>query len=183
MPMNQNEGGRFTEDENRSAPGNDGGQGEHGASGMTGYGATESTGREHTGSTGSSDPDYCAHCGHALGESQGVEQFLARLGISGDMFSKLKGQLENVDIDEYLDTAREYLKGSSTKVTSYTKENPAKVAAGVAALVLGAGLIYAVMDRDAQELEDGLRQLELKRALDGPMYRLDEVLLELDVTA
>jgi hypothetical protein len=98
------------------------------------------------------------------------------------MLNNLKEQFQNVDIDEYLNTAREYLKGSSTKVTTYAKGNPAKVATGVAALALGAGIIYAAVNRDAQELEDGLRQLELKRALDGPMYRLDEVLRELDVS-
>jgi hypothetical protein len=94
------------------------------------------------------EEQFCTHCGHALAESKGLEQFLGRLGISGDMFSNLKGQFQNVDIDEYLNTAREYLKGSSTKVTNYTKENPAKVAAGVAALALGAGLIYAAVNRD-----------------------------------
>ena len=168
MPMNQNEGGRSTENENRSA----------------GYGATESTGGEHTDSTGRSDSDFCKSCGHALGESKGLDEFLGRLGISDDMLSNLKGQFENVDIEEYLNTAREYLQDSRSKATTYTRENPAKVAGGVAALAVGAGLIYAAMNRaGAQKLEDGLRQLELKRALDGPMYRLDEVLRELDVTA
>jgi hypothetical protein len=112
------------------------------ATGSEGVGGTSGTS-----STGSEE-QYCTHCGHALGESKGLEQFLGRLGISGDMFSNLKGQFQNVDIDEYLNTAREYLKGSSTKVTAYTKENPAKVAAGVAALALGAGLIYAAVNRD-----------------------------------
>jgi hypothetical protein len=184
MAMNQNEGGRSTENENRSAPRNDAGEGEHGAIGTTGYGGTESTGGEHTGSTASSDSDFCASCGHALDENKGLEQFLGRLGISDDMLSNLKGQFENVDIDEYLNTAREYLKDSSNKVTTYTKENPAKVAGGVAALAVGAGLIYAAVNRaGTQKLEDGLRQLELKRALEGPTYQLDEVLRELDVTA
>ncbi len=105
---------------------------------------------------------YCTHCGHELGESKGLEQFLGRLGISGDMFSNLKGQFQNVDIDEYLNTAREYLKGSSTKVTSYTKENPAKVAAGVAALALGAGLIYAAVNRDKTDATTATTGFEIK---------------------
>jgi hypothetical protein len=105
------------------------------------------------GATASStdEEQFCTHCGHSLSENKGLEQFLGRLGISGDMFSNLKGQFQNVDIDEYLNTAREYLKGSSTKVTNYTKENPAKVAAGVAALALGAGLIYAAVNRDKSD--------------------------------
>ena len=107
--------------------------------------ATGSTGT--TSGTGTTE-HYCTHCGHALHESGGLEQFLGRLGISGDMFNNLKGQFQNVDIDEYLNTAREYLKGSSNKVTTYSRENPAKVAAGVAALALGAGLIYAAVNRE-----------------------------------
>lgn len=121
-----------------------------------GTGSTSGSGQEtghglsgETGTHGATDaPDqFCTHCGHSLGESKGIEQFLGRLGISGEMFSNMK----NVDLDEYLNTAREYLKGGTTKVTTYTKENPAKVAAGVAALALGAGLIYAAVNRDKGE--------------------------------
>jgi hypothetical protein len=171
--MNQNEG---TAKEDRAEVVNDGLHEEHGPAATTGGEPTGLT-------TGSSDMDVCPDCGHVRGENKGLEQFLSRLGITDDMLSNLKAQFQNVDIDEYLNTAREHLKGSSSKVTAYTKENPAKVAAGVAALTLGAGLIYAAVNRGGtRELEDGLRQLELKRALDGPMYRLDEVLRELDVT-
>ena len=53
-----------------------------------------------------------------------------------------------MEIDEYLNTARDYLKDGSGKATTYAKENPGKVAAGVAALALGAGLIYAAANRD-----------------------------------
>lgn len=102
------------------------------------------------GGTADTEDQYCAHCGQTLGGGKGLEQFLGRLGISGDMFNNLKG---SVDIDEYLNTARDYLKGGSTKVTTYTKENPAKVAAGVAALALGAGLIYAAVNRGRGEIE------------------------------
>lgn len=118
--------------------------------GMTtgsGTGGT-STGSTGTGTSNPAGTEYCAHCGHALNESKGLEQFLGRLGISGDMFNNLKG---SVDIDEYLNTAREYLKGGTNKVSSYTKENPAKVAAGVAALALGAGLIYAAVNRGGKD--------------------------------
>jgi hypothetical protein len=92
-----------------------------------------------TGSTGSATgEEFCAHCGQSLNKGGGIEGLL----------SGLRSQLGNVDVDEYLNTAREYLKGSSNKVTTYTKENPAKVAAGVAALALGAGLIYAAVNRE-----------------------------------
>jgi hypothetical protein len=95
------------------------------------------------GSTGT-----CPHCGQSLKGGAGLEQFLGRLGITDDMINNLKTQFANVDIDEYLNTARDYLKDSSGKAQTYAKENPGKVAAGVAALALGAGLIYAAVNRD-----------------------------------
>lgn len=90
----------------------------------------------------------CATCGQSLGGNKGLEQFLGHLGINDEMVNNLKSQFQNVDIDEYLNTARDYLKDGSSKATTYAKENPGKVAAGVAALALGAGLIYAAVNRE-----------------------------------
>ena len=109
-----------------------------GGSGTSPFGVTSATDR----GTGS-DTGTCPHCGQSLRGSSGLEQFLGRLGITEEMIGNLKTQFQNVEIDEYLNTAREYLKDSSGKATTYAKENPGKVAAGVAALALGAGLIYA----------------------------------------
>lgn len=94
-----------------------------------------------------SDTGSCPHCGQSL-KGTGIEQFLGRLGITDEMINNLKTQFQNVEIDEYLNTAREYLKDSSGKASTYAKENPGKVAAGVAALAVGAGLIYAATNRD-----------------------------------
>lgn len=107
------------------------------------FGVTSATDR----GTGS-ETSTCAHCGQSLKGNGGLEQFLGRLGITDEMISNLKTQFQNVEIDEYLNTARDYLKDSSGKATTYAKENPGKVAAGVAALALGAGLIYAATNRD-----------------------------------
>jgi hypothetical protein len=113
------------------------------------YGVTSATDRG-TGTGSGTDTGTgtgtCAHCGQSLNRG-GLEQFLGRLGITDDMIDNLKTQFQNVEIDEYLNTAREYLKDSSGKATTYAKENPGKVAAGVAALAFGAGLIYAATNR------------------------------------
>ena len=109
-----------------------------GGSGTSGFGVTSATDRGTGGDTGN-----CPHCGQSLKGSGGLEQFLGRLGITEEMIGNLKTQFQNVEIDEYLNTARDYLKDSSGKATTYAKENPGKVAAGVAALALGAGLIFA----------------------------------------
>ena|SRR5688572_30235410 len=118
----------------------------------TGWNATTSgtgapgvtSGGFDTAGTGS---DICPTCGQPTSRA-GLEQLLGRLGITEEMVNNLKTQFQNVDIDEYLNTAREYLKSTSDKASSYAKENPGKVAAGVAALALGAGLLYAAVNRD-----------------------------------
>jgi hypothetical protein len=90
-----------------------------------------------------SDTATCPTCGQSTGG--GLEQFLGRIGISDDMVNNLKSSFANVDIDEYLNTAREYLKGGSGKAQTFAKDNPGKVAAGVAVLAVGAGLLINSM--------------------------------------
>ncbi|HEX8152517.1 MAG TPA: hypothetical protein VF698_05300 [Thermoanaerobaculia bacterium] len=104
-------------------------------------------------SGGGAEADLCPHCGQST-RSGGLEAFLGRLGITDEMIGNLKGQWDNVNIDEYLNTARDYLKDGSGKATKYAKENPGKVAAGVAVLAIGAGLIYnAVRDKGGVDIE------------------------------
>jgi len=107
----------------------------------TGFGAA-------TGSDTGTNTGTCDHCGQQLGQSRTIEQFLGKLGISDETINSLKGQMQNVDIEEYLNTAREYLRTAGEKVKpvgekakAYTKQNPGKVAAGVAILAVGAGLL------------------------------------------
>jgi hypothetical protein len=111
----------------------------------TGTGGTSPGGY---GVSSATDTGHCPTCGQSTRGGAGLEQFLGRLGITEDMINNLKNQFSNVDIDEYMNTARDYLKDGSTKATTYAKENPGKVAAGVATLALGAGLLYAALNRD-----------------------------------
>lgn len=114
-------------------------------SGIGGTGSGTSAGG--FGVTSATDTGLCPTCGQST-HGGGLEQFLGRLGITDEMMNNLKSQFQNVDIDEYLNTARDYLKDGSNKASTYAKDNPGKVAAGVAALALGAGLIYAAVNRD-----------------------------------
>jgi len=121
------------------------------ATGMGNTGTTSPFGTGNTtpfGTTSATDSGVCPNCGQSLNRGAGLEQFLGKLGITEEMINNLKTQFGNVDIDEYLNTAREYLKDGSSKAQTYAKENPGKVAAGVAALALGAGLLYAAVNRD-----------------------------------
>ncbi len=112
-----------------------------------GFGTTSAT------DNGSSTNDgTCDHCGQSLNQNRSIEQFLGKLGINEEMINTLKSQMQNVDIEEYLNTAREYLKTAGDKVKPisdkakiYSKQNPGKVAAGVAILAVGAGLLINSM--------------------------------------
>ena len=108
----------------------------------SGFGATSAT---DSGTT-SSATGTCERCGQPL--NSGLEQFLGKLGISDDMINNLKNSLDKVDIEEYLNTARDYLKTNGDKAKSFAKDNPGKVAAGVAVLAVGAGLLISAMRRD-----------------------------------
>jgi hypothetical protein len=119
--------------------------------GNTGFGsATNPTSSGGNGSMASASSGYCPTCGQSRASSanNGLEQFLGRLGINDEMITNLKSSIQNVDVEEYLTTAREYLKGGSEKATTYAKENPGKVAAGVAVLAVGAGLLISALNRD-----------------------------------
>jgi hypothetical protein len=119
--------------------------------GNTGFGdATTPTSSGGTGSMASASSGYCPTCGQSRSATgnTGLDQFLGRLGISEEMITNLKSSIQNVDIEEYLNTARDYLKGGTDKATTYAKENPGKVAAGVAVLAVGTGLLISALNRD-----------------------------------
>ena len=103
-----------------------------------------------TGTMASTSSGVCPTCGQNRNASanSGLEQFLGKLGISDDMVKNLKTSMQNVDVEEYLNTARDYLKGGTDKATTFAKENPGKVAAGVAVLAVGAGLLISALKRD-----------------------------------
>ena len=119
-----------------------------------GTGSTGNLGGATTGGgfgvSSATDTGHCPTCGQSIRGNTGLEQFLGRLGINEEMINNLRNQFANVDIDEYLNTARDYLKDGGNKATAYAKENPGKVAAGVATLALGAGLLFAALNRDKE---------------------------------
>jgi hypothetical protein len=112
----------------------------------TSTGSMNNSGVSNTGSEGAN----CPTCGQSTSGSKGLEQFLGRLGITEEMVSNIRSSIANVEVDQYLNTARDYLKDSSGKATSYAKENPGKVAAGVAVLAVGAGLLISAMNKDKE---------------------------------
>lgn len=117
---------------------------------MESYGTTGITSAPGSGSglgTGNG-AGVCASCGQALGGNSGIEQLLGKLGISSDMIANLKSSMQDIDVEEYLNTARDYLKTGTNKATNFAKENPGKVAAGAAVLAIGAGLLISALNRE-----------------------------------
>lgn len=114
--------------------------------GNAGFGTTSAT--ETANAAGST----CAACGQPLRGGYGIntalDEFLGRLGISDEMIGNLRMSMANVDVEEYLNTARDYLQANSGKAKEYARENPGKVAAGVAVLAVGAGLLFSALSRD-----------------------------------
>jgi hypothetical protein len=118
-----------------------------------GFGTQTGSDFGRTGTGSGTDTGTCERCGQPLGgHNRAIEQFLGKLGINDEMINTLKSQIGNVDVEEYLNTAKEYLRTAGEKVKpatekakAYSKENPGKVAAGVAILALGAGLLINSM--------------------------------------
>jgi len=107
----------------------------------SGFGISSNSDLGNTGfgAPGASDA-LCPTCGHNR-NAQGLEQFLGKLGISDDMIRNLRSSMDNVDVEEYLNTARDYLRNGGNRAAAFAKENPGKVAAGVAVLAVGAGML------------------------------------------
>jgi hypothetical protein len=101
-----------------------------------------------TGSNVGTSSGVCASCGQPIGGSRGLEQFLGKLGISDEMIGNMKSSVQNIDMEEYLNTVRDYFKSGTTKATNFAKENPGKVAAGAAVLAIGTGLLIAALNRE-----------------------------------
>jgi heterodisulfide reductase subunit A-like polyferredoxin len=79
-----------------------------------------------------------------ISTKSGLEEFLGKLGITEDMINNVK----NVDVEESLNTARDYLRSSGDKAKTFAKENPAKVAVGAVLLIVGTGLLISALKRD-----------------------------------
>ena len=115
---------------------------------MSGFGV-ESGSDQRLGADASHSAGVCPTCGQSrLAQNHGLEQFLGRLGIREEIVRKLATSIQNADIEEAVRTAREQLAAGSSKATQYAKENPGKVAAGIAALAVGAGLLVSTLNRN-----------------------------------
>lgn len=57
--------------------------------------------------------ETCPTCGQST--NRGLEQLLGKLGISEEMINNLRSSMKDVDVEEYLNTAREYVRTSESE--------------------------------------------------------------------
>lgn len=135
------------------------------ASGNTGSRGTSTNSNQNSGgsrsdntslSTGSSKPvgmTSGSDTGHHTGE--GVLALLQKFGIDeavvnslmtqwrSQLSDKVSSKIQEGDLVELLDSAREMAKSSGSKLKTYSQANPAMFYSGVVAIMAGAGLLAA----------------------------------------
>jgi|ERR1043165_644449 hypothetical protein len=90
----------------------------------------------------------CPSCGQPWHQTNGLEKWLRGVGVSDNIVANLRTEMQNADVEEYLNTARDYISDASGKATVFAKDNPGKVAAGVAVIAIGTGLLIRALNRD-----------------------------------
>lgn len=150
------------EDNNNPNSGNTG-SGSYGSNanlGSTGSGSTSSgvaSGTSGVGAaTGSANSDNAisglganhGSSSESAGMSAGVLSLLERFGVTESQLSAVRDTLKNVNLEESLDKAKEQVSESMTKARDYARQNPGAVAAGLAVLVIGAGLLAGAAMRN-----------------------------------
>lgn len=129
--------------------------------GTSGTGTTGSmgAGTGSSGSMGSTNEAFGANSGSSMtsvsgggandqGLSAGIVSVLEKFGVGENQINAVRDTLKNVNIDQQLDKAKEQVTESLNKARDYAKQNPGAVLAGVAVLVIGAGLLAASTRKD-----------------------------------
>lgn len=115
--------------------------------------------RSSSGSTGNDRPLGVTHAS----ESEGVMGLLQKVGIDeqtvqntvqqwrSQLGSNVGKQIEEADLLDLLDKARDLARSSATRVKSSAQANPTMFYGGVVALIAGAGLLAAAAKANSEE--------------------------------
>lgn len=138
-----------------------GNSGSRGTSASNETGSTSSTSGSRTGSalstTSSSNQPLGVTSGSDTGHhtGEGVLALLEKFGIDesavnslmtqwrGQLSDKVSQKIQEGDLLELLDSAREMAKSSGSKLKTFSQANPAMFYSGVVAIMAGAGLLAA----------------------------------------
>ena len=86
--------------------------------------------------------------GAAGPESEGgLFEALDRFGLTSDRVKRLRANINKMDVRESVDKAQEYLAEQIESARDYAKENPGKVIAGSAGVLVGASLLAYALSR------------------------------------
>jgi hypothetical protein len=100
--------------------------------------------------------------GAAGAESEGgLFEALERFGLGSDRVQRLRASIDKMDVRESVDKAQEYLAEQIESARDYAKENPGKVIAGSAGVLVGASLLAIALSRATGQ---GKRRTSRKRS-------------------
>lgn len=79
-----------------------------------------------------------------LGDTKSFERVLKDLGIPDSTVEKMRESIENLDLENYFNQAKDYLKDATAKAKTIAKDNKAIVAGALAVVTIGAGVLLAI---------------------------------------
>lgn len=82
--------------------------------------------------------------GDKLGDTKSFERVLKDLGIPDSTVEKMRESIENLDLENYFNQAKDYLKDATAKAKTIAKDNKAIVAGALAVVTIGAGVLLAI---------------------------------------
>jgi hypothetical protein len=126
-----------------------------GASGFDigGTGATGTSGTLNEPASGFGNPTGGAGTGEEsaameAGLTASVVALLEKMGVQQEQINTVREALQNANVDESLEKAKEQVTETFGKARDYAKQNPKAVIAGLAVVAIGAGLITAAAKRN-----------------------------------
>lgn len=118
-------------------------------------GTTNQFGTTPSGSTGlPSESIGIEHSAEETGAfSSNVVSMLEKLGVGESQLNAVREALKNANVEQSLEKAREQVNEAVNSARTFAKRNPGAVMAGIAVVVIGAGLIAgAALRRNTEKL-------------------------------
>jgi hypothetical protein len=85
--------------------------------------------------------------------SSNVVSMLEKFGVGESQLNAVREALKNANVEQSLEKAREQVNEAVTNARTFAKKNPGAVMAGIAVVVIGAGLIAgAALRRNTEKL-------------------------------
>ncbi|HSP16716.1 MAG TPA: hypothetical protein VLV78_18360 [Thermoanaerobaculia bacterium] len=81
----------------------------------------------------------------------GLFEALERFGLSSDRVERLRERINEMDVRESVDKAQDYLSEQIENARDYARQNPGKVIAGSAGVLVGASLLAIALRRASGE--------------------------------